>query len=689
MEGTERKERAKKYVMHVVSAWILALPFFYVGWRNDYKVLIFMPVCCMCLYNMESKKILKSFFALISVLLGATVLCALAGSVRNLTWPNGERFIAAFGTVNTTDFSAYVLFLLIVAWCCRKTHKWYIDLFHAFISVCLVFFVWLHTDSKTSLICCGLFLFFILWDSLEENVLSRNNSLKHLRKSIEWLCILSFPIIIILLSWLTKQFGQQDPIALKVDDLSSGRLSVTWQPYIDYGVHAFGNKITSAHGWGGTVFAAWGTGYGYIDVAYAMMAIRYGWIITGIITALWIMMIVKAFRSDNRRIAFVLVILAVHGFSEARILDINYNIFLAMPFCSFLSKQEKPLPEIRSIRERERSVFCFRVLSGIVITGIVIWMCPRILSMLRTFFSVLGWNAGVNANKSLLFCIAFILIVLLLWKGTILIWTCRSVKKVIPLTLSVLLIIGGIIAVNGTIEKERIERETILAEEKKAVDLVQEKASLPVYAAEPEEIFQRTFGGFSNHVFSTNELGSMPRGSIFTDQQVEALGITAWGGQYTQISERTGLYTFDEAVIDALAEAGYEWTPYYSGIRRINLEDVGLFNGLNLGKPLRGPIEIVTENSKLDQGGTIEVVFRLSSKYTNIEEAICILRVLADDGERVLMEKPLHPEDFDPNGQCICSMVYTIGITPKVTYSIYISEGVEMTIQEISWKQVA
>ena len=57
----EKKEKTK-FILKCGFAWLLALPFFYVGWVHDYKMLALLPICCMCLYDMEQSKILKFFF---------------------------------------------------------------------------------------------------------------------------------------------------------------------------------------------------------------------------------------------------------------------------------------------------------------------------------------------------------------------------------------------------------------------------------------------------------------------------------------------------------------------------------------------------------------------------------------------------------------------------------------------------
>lgn len=57
------------------------------------------------------------------------------------------------------------------------------------------------------------------------------------------------------------------------------------------------------------------------------------WVITAIVTGLWMRMAGQALKAEKNRFAFALLVIAFHAFSEPKFLDINYNVFLVMPFC--------------------------------------------------------------------------------------------------------------------------------------------------------------------------------------------------------------------------------------------------------------------------------------------------------------------------------------------------------------------
>ncbi len=683
----EQSVTRKKIFFQCAFVWCLALPFFYVGWRHDYKFLFFLPICCMCLYDMSVEKIFKAYFYTIATLLAATVLCSLAGTVRNLVYTLDDgRVVCAYGIINTTDFASYVIFLLLIYWCGLVRHARSISIFYSIITIAISFLVYWCTDSRTALNIGALSVAFFLWDCIEENVLQQRTRYQWVRKSINYLSVIAFPLIGLLAGFLIWRFGQHDSWALQLDSLLSSRLHLSYESYQTYGIHPLGAIIESMHGRGGTLIHNWDTGYSYLDIAYAMLTIRYGWVITSIVTVIWVWTTVRSLRTRNNRIAFAMAILAVHAFSEARILDINYNIFLVIPFCALQDLNQRQESKLHKTNTK----MWIPVYIGISIFGISFLLLPRVLSQLRTFFALQEWNKGLAAFKSLIVCIGIVLFLLILHKGLCLLIKERNKRAVIITVLTLLLGAGGFFTVSGMINAEVIAHSERLDVEEDIVRLVQTVAKQPVYAAEPSELYAKRFGTISDHIFSTDELNRIPKGSIFTDQNTEALGIISTGGFYTTIDEKTGFYSYDEAVIKALAEAGFNWTPYYSEKHVCNLMDIAVFNEIRTDQPLTicGPKRIITTNCETDQyKGKYKVSFVLSGFSGSEDGVVATLEVLGDAGEKQIISKEVLAENFDSNGLYVCEIEYHIESTPKVSYAISINKDCQLTVEEISWQQ--
>ena len=677
-EKFKQSEDKKKYILSCIGVWFLALPFFYVGFLHNYKFLIFLPICCMCLYDMQAEKILKAFFVVIGILLLATVLCSASGTVRNLTstGDNG-RVVAAYGIINTTDFASYFTFLLVTIWCGMRGRDWINSVLFAGLVAIISYLSYVLTDSRTVIEIGAILLILVLWDCVVEH----RNGLQKFEKAINCLSTIAFPVIGLIVAFLIYSYARQASWAVQIDHVLTGRLRLTLDPYNMYGIHPFGNLLENMHGRGGTLLSyGWSSGYGYLDIAYAMLAIKYGWVITAIVTGLWIWMTVRALRHGNRRIAFAMAIMAIHAFSEARVLDVNYNIFYVMPFCT-LSRTEK-----RRKKEKAKGSNWIPVVSGVALVGTLYLLFPHILSWLRTLFACMDWNGGTAAFRSLMVCTGVVASIGLIWYFLNRMVQRNSRRAVIGITVILCTCTVGVIATNNEISGQLTEQAVRLDEEEQIVRRVQEVATQPVYVAEQEELYKRRFGGFVNHIFSTEEIR---KGSVFTDSDVEALGIISTGGMYTAVSDKTGLYSYDPAVINELTHAGYDWTPYYSGRRTVNLSDMALFNGMRLDGDkleLTGPRRVVTSNMETDQfSGVYDVEFKLSCSELSNHDRLATLEILGETEERQIKSLELFPSDFK-EGRWNKTIRYRIGDTPKVSYAINVNDNVRITIDEINWK---
>lgn len=676
----ERDAKEKKvFILKTGFAWTLALPFFYVGFLHDYKVMIFLPICCMCLYDMEAGKVCRWFFVTIGTCLAATVLCCLSGVVRNLTW-NG---VAAYGIINTTDFASYGTFLLLAAWCGMKNKSLIGEILLVLLVISASVLLYKLTGSKTALFSAVLLVLFTILDYLMTHKSTRGvRVFKHSEKVVSFTTFF-FPLIGISVLGLTVLYNMRIPWVTELDQFLSGRLGVILAPAKTYGVKPFGTLIESGHGNGSTLLNwAWTTiGMGYIDTAYAMLAIKYGWIICGIVTSLWVWVSIRATREGNIRYALTMAVLAVHGFSEARILDVNYNIFLVMLFSSFY-KEDKKETDLQNAR-----VPAFSIFTGIIICGGVYLALPRLLSLLRTFFYVKGWNSGTAAFFALLLSGSLVLSAWLIWREINRLWQGREPKKQMLINATKLVavisfIVGSMYAINNEIDGYISRNKDSIKADEVLVRKVLNYASLPVYAAEPSELFQRDVGGLQDHIFSPEQLYYRSRATLITAPTTSAAGI------YLQLSDQIALHTYDQAIIDGLTAEGFVWSAFNNARHMINLSDVAVFNErVDIPIILKRGQSIRTDNYPIDQyAGTYEIIFSLATGGSLEEGNVCTLKILGEEGDRVISTRTLAKADFDESGKCKYSIRYEIPDTPKVLYEIEAED--EVVINEISWQRV-
>ena len=670
------------FILRCILAFCLAIPFVLVAWMHDYKMLIYLPICCMCLYDMVPEKVCRAFVVTIGTCLAAVILCCLSGTVRNIVSTEGQMTASSYGIINTTDFASYFTYLLLAAWCSLRKNKWYTSLLFAAVSAAIIYSVYSLTFSRTFLYSGGLLIILVLWDCLEKNILRPAKRLRLFGKCVNWLSVLAFPAIGLLVVILVVRFASHDPWATELNTFFSSRLRTVLRPYQTYGIMPFGSTIEKLYGNGGTSLLLYRVlDYSYIDVGYALLAIRYGWVITAIVTGLWMRMAGQALKAEKNRFAFALLVIAFHAFSEPKFLDINYNVFLVMPFCAFSPKEKT----IQETEVADKKVFS-SLLIGIVVVGMFFFILPKTLSWLRTFFYLKKWNEGTAELTSFIFCGGMILLLLCLWKSTSLLVETRNRKMLIPFVSSFILMMTSILTMNATIEYGRKEQSDRLKQEEEIIQQIQEVATMPIYAAEPEELYARDGIALTKHAFSS-ELLVQKQATLFVGSNVDITEIISSGGQYCQISEKTGIYSYDPSVIEALSNAGYEWHRSYTGKRHFNLRDIAMYNDIKKnGQLIIHGSSITTNTASFDQlFGQYQVHFSLSNLSTDREGDVILLEVLGENGDRVLHQETLTASDFDAEGRCEYTMTYQTNPTPSVSYSITALRDVIVTIDDISW----
>ena len=240
-------------------------------------------------------------------------------------------------------------------------------------------------------------------------------------------------------------------------------------------------------------------------------------------------------------------------------------------------------------------------------------------------------------------------------------------------------------------EHARIEME------KNAVEAVLATAEQPVYASDVEELYHRYYPGFQYHVFSDMELARDAKGTILLNHDEEGYQIIATGGKFTELSPYTGLFTYDQSVVDKLTEMGYTFTGYYSAERQVNLKDLKRANKLEMSEQgeliLRGKEHSLKSGPDIEQfGGSYTATFRIKQgglrlEGENLEQPVCILRVCALYGEDVRAERIVYGNELQETESMEISLDYGIGNTVGIQFQVECEDGTEVLIEGISWRR--
>lgn len=520
-----RAER-KGWLLKRGLCFAAAVPFFLAAFKHDYKILIFIPLGVLCLYRQEARRVLRGFTGVISVLLAAMALCALSGSIDNIALP----YVAArsYGAINTSDFAAYFTFLLLFVWCAQKRRTFATGLYLIAAELLITALAYYLAESKTGLLCGGITAALILWDLIRERIRPEGKKAGKLLRAADAVTAGFFPLMGIGTAVMIAGYGAGASWALRMDGALSGRLGLAWTIFRRHGVKLLGNT---------TLWENDPAYYDFMDISYEMLAVRYGILVALIVTAFWVWMAVRALRSGERRIALAMVLVALHAFPESHFLDLNYNIFLLMPLCTF-SGTPAEQPDAKRWAASRAAAW--------IMAGAAALLLPRFLSWTRTVFFLQGWIPDSGAGGALAASLAWVLVCFGCWKALPAALFRR--KALIPLGLCAALMAGMVLAANGRIERGLEERKAQLDQEEQIILRIQEATDQPVYATEMAELYRRRFGGFTDYVFPAHEMTVAKRGTVVLDREDR---------QYFRrialpISETSLVHTFDPAVEEAV-----------------------------------------------------------------------------------------------------------------------------------------
>lgn len=691
----DEKKRIGEVIRFLFLA-CLALPFFYVGMIHDLKVLIYTPFAALCLYDMKVEKVLRWFVLVIGALFLATILCCAAGVIPNIVRYDAPEFAGSYGFINTTDFAAYLLFLPLFAWCAVKKRFWYTDLFFAFLAAGAALLSNDASGSRTAMFSCLLMTVFCLFELLRNSVLNHSHRFQWIVKTVDGLTAYAFPLAAISLVVLCCLYRLGYPWIKQLNTILSDRLSFTVNLFEKYGLKLFGSGAM-IHGHGRSMLGSYTMEYDFPDASYAYLLFCYGIMITLIAGSLWVVKTIQAIKNDKRRIAYSMAVICLYAISESHFVDVNYNIFLIMPFCAFSSLQVNQKDTVcgESAAERKTAGWFSWISAGIIL-AVFFFMAPQIMSRLRTLFFLQKWNSGMATGYALLVCLAIPMGGYLIWRMIQSIRYQRNTAALAAALVVVFAFIYGNHLVNQAIDFGMTSHADEIHSEKETIDYIISSAEQPVYAFEKSELYRRSMNGMTDFAASIDDFCRQKEGSVLTDVSRECIPLTAYGAKYLQFSDTSGVYSFDPAVISALESEGFQWKAYYNSERVCDLKDLAQLNNLewnqDTGLLLDGPEHSLAHNRPIDLVGNFRARYSLrlnpETKCETDEESVCTIRVAAFDGEVLILEKDVSINDFDENG------TYTVifshgGYIGRVEYLVFANTNMKVYVDEIAWQRIA
>lgn len=661
----ETSDEKRKVLFRGAVSLMSIIPCMILKQRFGYEFMIYLLFTAFCLYGMKPERVLKAYCICIGTALAVTILCALSGSINNFLFPGygrRGRIRGAYGIGYPTDLASQFVFLLLFIWCIRKRPNRIYTLLYAGLALMMAYMLYTYPHSETSTICSLLTVAVMLYTGIAEN--RRKKERGRLLRITDGIAIWAFPLLGTMFWGLVILYGNGIGPMEQINGLLSDRLQLTWTAVHKYGIQAFG-AWTPQSGWGGGLIKT--QAYEFLDSTYALLPIRYGWVITLAAGTLWVWMTQRAIRTGHRRIGYAMAVIAFHSFSEHHFPEINFNILLAMPLCAFVPMEE-------GVTEPER-IRIDQWIAGAAGIGVMLLLLPKTLSWARCLFAAEGWTGGGDRSlKAGLFWLACI--------GLVVLFCCflkklpgeiRRREQATRRILAGLVIVSSIFAAvwlgtNDRITAEAAANDAQMEEERPAIQAVLEAAAEPVYAGEQmEELYKRKFGGISDRIFTAEEIARNGKGSVMLEHDNEGYSLIFNGAQYCELTSYTGLFTYDAALMEKMRGEGYAFHSYYSAEREAGTEPLEQYEG--------------------DYLVTFELELTGTEAEDDANHEICDIIATSMLGEERLAEKTLYEEDFGGDGMLKAELEYSTGNTRGVEYRVEVRDGAEVDVGPVRWRR--
>ena len=644
-----------------------ALPFF----------LIVLTVACI---GCDFRKVFKTYVIAAGLTYLTCIFCALGDSIPNRIYFTNERIRSSWGIGYPTDFASYSIFLSLFAWIAwREIPDWFFLIWGS-VSLAMSYFI---AESYTSLLCSIVFILLILLDIIRGRSLFQKPG-----DVLECFFCYAFPVFGAFVFALLWMYHNGNSFAVQMNTWSHSRLIYADNAYNLYGLKPFGSAI-EMFGNGTSLVPI--TNYTLVDISYAQILIKYGVVTFIVIMILWVLMSIYARKSNDRRLLYGLFMIAFHSISEHHFMEINYNILLVLPFSVLFPLVETKLSELNSQSDKHRvSLWGFpdtAVLAAICIGFICLIFSPRILSNFRTLTSISGMRDEFYMPRRILFVSVFtgflfcVLLGILLYRGV----NCLLKKKkmtifeMIGVPLCLVVILGAVIGLKALFRTKLPDWQGVIEDNYPVLEILQ-KSNTPIYVTDVPEFYRSSFDSVKASFYAAEDLGRLHNTAIISDSDWDSYVLPRRGFLFTEISDSYAVYTNSQEAIDALTDAGYHMTGYYSKNKTV---DLGVYRELNQLENTENDEIIISGTSPLAYGPAItlwntnyKVTFDLSHESgiydahwdeLDPETPVCTLRISRNNGEIIVKETTLTREQFSDGNI----------VTAEITSTIPSSDGVE------------
>lgn len=690
--GHMRPPTQKEWFLCILTGILFRLSWLSTG----YASLLDIALLSLGAIGISYRKILKvSFWVEFYVLLTA-ILGSLTGCIVDLVYLENDSLKHSFGIVYTTDFAAHVVFLYLTFRVLYGGASLVLSLCH---TLALMFFIYYYSGAK-----CSTAVLLILAASIPCLYIADKHAKRRLNTSkipmaFAKLALYTMPLCIILILALTLLYEKNYPWINTINTALNHRLRLGSEAINTYGITPFGTAFEQIGAGGSTVS---GLFYNFVDSSYVLILVRYGFFILLAICFQYVWLEKKALAKTLKTLALAVALIAIHSTIEHHLLEIEYNLFLILPFASFSEKEYKNFET-----DRTPNVTFIRKLlyyaCGVACIGVLIFTFPKMISHFKTLVHIFRLDLDARNVWFILGITVLISFGYICWKNTYTICKILITKSGLSkwlITKESILLLGILCLLmieNQVIIHAKTEYQSMIENDKNILgtlsDINGEAGSL--YADYMPEIYKREFPFISNSILAAEGGRRHEQNTILVRNDTELHVLLNSGYHYGELPSGIGIYTNSNPAKKKLEDAGITFTDYYSKVNSVNLDEIALINKLPITET--GSLLISGTESTLLPGfgivayqGTLQITCRMRLSDTAVgQDAVAGVLLSADRGSRGLSYKEIDAFSFDEGGYCTYTFEFYFTVSCReVQFTISVPNNITLEIEEITYQKI-
>lgn len=652
------------------------------GWnKTGYIFLVEIAFFALGAKGIPFRRIALLYLGISIFILSSAFLGAVFGVIPNYVFYDQSAPKNSFGIIYSTDFSAHLLYTVLVYCYIRGKKICYYECgIIGFLGFLIYIYCRARMNSGALIILSILLVGFKFIDQMEKR--KSRKSLQILKDAVQILMASSFGCFSIIMIIMTRYFSDSNFILNKLNNWMSNRLSLGQNGIRNYGITFFGTPFDLV----GTDIIRKGS-YNFIDSSYVLVMLRYGVLVLLAFLIAFTFVAFKARRSKEEVTLVVLFIVAFQCAIEHHMLELNYNIFILLPFAAWgsqINEEAQLLDEKLGLKKYT----LFYKISFSILT-LLIWIKRDfIISFFRTLITVLNlfekerqvlFFAAVvlslgcvgvlfylmiykNKFSKYIICASCIYLMAFVLVSPIIVWKkYSSYQKEV---------VSGIESLRSGEDKGLVEKDIFVED-------------IPLYY----------YQSGANIIPGVPYSALNEKKTVIARTETEQSKLIKMGYMCGKLNSIEYVYTNDETIISNLIKNGIQLHEFYDYKTNVNLKDMSKWNNLPLvgnSLVLSGPGQsLYCGPWSSVYSGQLVVEFELAILDDDSENfSVATACATENKGNKIIAEQEIMKEDFDEQGRMILKLQNKIGDISDLEFKIYVNENVKMRIDSIKYYKV-